>query len=83
MQLQNRDGGRDSDSLRIYGATTLPEMPLSKNRWRGKPIFYMEGRRKTSNFQGMLAGLLGAMLSRDHNLFYVLIGNIYDKMLLT
>ena len=38
-------------------------------------------RGAKSNFQGVLAGLLGTVLSRDRNLFRVLIENDYDKML--
>jgi hypothetical protein len=30
VQLENGDGGGDSDSLRIYVAITLPQMPLSE-----------------------------------------------------
>jgi hypothetical protein len=30
VRLENRDGGRDSDSLRFYVAITLPQMPLFK-----------------------------------------------------
>jgi hypothetical protein len=38
-------------------------------------------RGAKSNFWGVLVGLLGVVLSRDQNLFHVLIGNDYDKML--
>jgi len=30
VRLENRDGGRDVDSLRFYVAIILPQMPLSK-----------------------------------------------------
>jgi hypothetical protein len=50
---------------------------------RGKPIFHTKGKRETSNFWCMLAGLLGMVLSRDRKLFCVIIGNDYDKMLFT
>jgi hypothetical protein len=38
-------------------------------------------RSAKSNFWGVLAGLLGVVLSRDQNLFHILIGNDYNKML--
>ena len=44
VQLENGDGGRDSDSLRFYVAITLPQMPLFEidgvvnlfSMWRAK-----------------------------------------------
>ena len=30
VRVENGDGGRDSDSLCFYVATTLPQMPLSE-----------------------------------------------------
>ena len=30
LRLENRDGGRDGDSLRFYVAITLPQIPLSE-----------------------------------------------------
>ena len=44
VQLENGDGGGDSDSLRFYVAITLPQMPLSEidgvvnlfSMWRAK-----------------------------------------------
>ena len=30
MWLENKDGGKDGDSLHFYVAITLPQMPLSK-----------------------------------------------------
>ena len=31
------------------------------NRWRGKPIFHVKGKRETSNFRCVLVGLLGVV----------------------
>ena len=53
VRVENGDGGRDSDSLLF--------MWPSLNRWRGKPIFQVEGKRETSNFRCVLAGLLDAV----------------------
>jgi hypothetical protein len=56
VRLVNGDGGEDDNSLDIYVASTIPQIPL-----RGKPIFRAEGKRETSNFRCVLAGLVGAV----------------------
>ena len=58
--LENGDGGRDDDSLHFYVAITIPQIPLSENRWHGKLIFHEEGKRERSNFRFVLAAQLGA-----------------------
>ena len=82
VRVENGDGGRDGDSLRFYMAITLPQMPLSEIDGVVN-LFSTRRVKEISNFQCVLARLLVVVLSRDQNLFHVLIGNDYDKMLLT
>jgi hypothetical protein len=61
MRLENEDGGGDGDSLHFYVAITLPQMPLSEIDGVVNLFFRVEGKRETSNFWYVLAGLLGAV----------------------
>ena len=82
VRLENGEGGEDSDSLRFYVAITLPQMLMSEIDGVVN-LFFVRRAKQRHLFFGALAGLLGAVLSRDRNLFRVLIGNDYDKILLT
>ena len=85
--LEVGDGGRGGDSLHFYVAIIVPQMPLSEID--GMVNLFSAQRAKERHlifdvcWRDMLAGLLGVLLCRDRNLFRVLIGNDYDKMLLT
>ena len=90
--LENGDGGGDDDSLRFYVAITLPQMPLSKIDG-GKPIFAWRAKERHRIFGAcwrdcsvrceinFWVGRPPHLLSKDRNLFRVLIGNDYDKIL--
>jgi hypothetical protein len=95
VRLENGDGGGDSDSLCFYVAITLPQMPLSKidgvvnlfsvRREKERHLIFSACWRDCSVWCEIkfLGGQTPHLLSRDQNLFRVLIGNDYDKMLLT
>jgi hypothetical protein len=95
MRLENGDGGGDGNYLHFYVASTIPQMPLSEidgmvnlffaRRAKKRHLIFGPCWRDCSarceiKFSG---GQITCLLSRDRNLFCVLIENDSDKMLLT
>ena len=63
VQLENRDGGEDDDSLRFYVAITIPQIPLSKIDGVVNQFPRGGQKRERSNFWFLLVALLGMGIS--------------------
>jgi hypothetical protein len=61
VQLENRDGGGEGDSLRFYVAITLPQMPLSEIDGMINLFSTQRAKERHLIFRCVLAGLLGAV----------------------
>ena len=80
MQVENGDGGRDS-VVNLFSTWKAKERHLIFGACWQDCSAHCE--IKFSGHVGLTARCTGAVLSRDWNLFHILIGNDYDKMLLT